>query len=270
MSSNSFSVKHLANVGDLIASMCGLKSVARKLNRTVNLYQWLDVQANYYQGAVHPVTNSKGVQVCMNSKIFEMVKPLVESQEYINSFNVWKGEKVDVDLDIIRNKLFVNLPYGAIQSWVMIAYPDMAADISKPWIKVDASDKYKDKVILNFTERYRNTMINYFFLKDYQEHLVFSGTETEHSKFCNMWNIDVPRIPLNNFLELAEYIKGCRFLLGNQSSAWNIASAVGSPRIVEICQFAPNCQPFVGEDNFGFLHQDGLVYYFEYLFEKTN
>lgn len=262
------SVKHLANFGDVVAAMCGLKAVSENLGRKIDFYQWLDVQAQYYQGAVHPVLSDDGKMVCMNRTVFEMAKPLVESQEYINSFVEWRGEKVAVDLDIIRNKLFVNMPNGAIQTWLMLAYPDMAADISKPWIKVKSSPKYKNKIILNFTERYRNTMISYFFLKEYQADCVFTGTEVEHQKFCNMWGITIPRIEINDFLELAQYIKGCRFFMGNQSSAWNLAIAMGKPSILEMCQFAPNCQPFVGTDNLGFYHQDALTHYFEYLSAK--
>ena len=261
-------VKHLANAGDIIAVLAGLKSVSEKLGMKVIFYQWIDVQAQYYQGATHPILDSSGKMVTMNKATFEMMKPLVMSQDYIEDFREWKGEKVILDLDIIRNKLFVNMPFGMIQSWIMFAFPDMACDLSKPWLKINPSDKYKDKIIINFTERYRNTMIPYFFLKEYQDKIVFSGTKHEHELFCQMWNLDVPKIEINNFLELAQYIKGCKFFLGNQSSAWNIANAMGTPRILEMCQFAPNCQPFVGEHNYGFYHQDALEFYFKELNEK--
>lgn len=265
---NFITVKHLANAGDIVAVMAGLKQVSQKLGKKIIFYQWLNVQAQYYQGATHPILDGNGNMVCMNKTTFEMVKPLMLSQDYIEDFREWNGEVVMVDLDIIRNKLFVNMPFGMIQSWVMFAYPDMACDLSKAWLNIQPSEKYKDKIIINFTERYRNTMISYFFLKEYQQDLVFSGTEKEHKTFCELWGIDVPRIELTNFLELAEYIKGCRFFMGNQSSGWNMANAMGVPRIVEMCQFAPNCQPFVGEYNYGFYHQDALEYYFNELKSK--
>lgn len=265
----SITVKHLANFGDIVAVMAGLKKVSESLGKKVVFYQWLDVQAQYYQGAVHPIKDDNGKMVCMNQTTFDMVKPLMLSQDYIEDFKVWKGERVHVDLDIIRNKLFVNLPHGAIQSWIMYAYPDMACDLSKSWIKVKPSRKYKNKIILNFTERYRNTMISYFFLKEHQEDLVFTGTEREHEVFCSLWGLSIPRIELNNFLELAQYIKGCRFFMGNQSSAWNLANAMGKARILEVCQFAPNCMPFYGEDNYGFYHQEALEYYFRLLNERV-
>ena len=261
-------VKHLANAGDIIAVLAGLKEIHRKYGKKIIFYQWLNVQAQYYQGASHPILDSNGNMVCMNKTTFDMMKPLMLAQDYIEDFREWQGEKVHVDLDIIRNKLFVNMPFGMIQSWIMMAYPDMACDLSKSWLNVSASDKYKDKIIINFTERYRNTMISYFFLKEHQQDLVFTGTEKEYKAFCELWSIDVPRIELTNFLELAEYIKGCRFFMGNQSSGWNMANAMGVPRIVEMCQFAPNCQPFVGEYNYGFYHQDALQYYFNELKEK--
>lgn len=261
-------VKHLANSGDIIAVMAGLKSISEKLGKKIIFYQWLNVHAQYYQGANHPILDDNGKMVCMNKFTFEMMKPLMLSQDYIEDFREWKGEKVMVDLDVIRNKLFVNMPFGMIQSWIMFAYSDMACDLSKNWVDIKPLKKYKNKIIINFTERYRNTMISYFFLKDYEKDIVFTGTEHEHKSFCSMWGIDVPRITLTNFYQLAQYLKGCRFFMGNQSMGWNLANAMGVPRIIEMCQFAPNCQPFVGEHNYGFYHQDALEFYFKELNEK--
>jgi hypothetical protein len=93
----------------------------------------------------------------------------------------------------------------------------------------------KGKVIINFTERYRNTMIDYNFLKHYAPDLIFAGTEREHWLFCNQWGLgSVPRLVVKDFLELAYAIKNCRFLLGNQSMNWNLAEAMKTPRLLEI------------------------------------
>jgi hypothetical protein len=268
-------VKHSTNLGDIIASLPAVKKYHEVTGRKISFMQRIDMAAMYYNGAVHPTTDANGTQVCINKTMFQMIKPLLESQEYIHNFVAYDGQKVDLDFDVIRGKTFVNLPHGAIQTWLMYAFPDLAYDISKPWmtlpnIKHPIQKKVKGKVILNFTERYRNTIVDYFFLKNYASDLIFAGTETEHWKFCHQWQLNIPRLEIKDFLEYAYALKACRFLLSNQSFAWNLAQALGVPRVLEVCAFAQNCIAFVGEDSYGFFHQVGLEYYTRMMFNKTS
>lgn len=274
------SFKHSCNAGDLIASLPGIKQVCQTLGQKAIIYQALNVKAYYYDGATHPVTN-EGDMVCMNEAMFNMIKPLLLSQSYIEDFVVFNGQKAIVDLDVIRDNIdhnqkhcFVNMPAGMIQSWIILAYPDMATDLSKPWLDVPLpwpSDGIatKGKIVLNYTERYRNPRIDYSFLKEYQEHLLFAGTEKENAIFSSRWKLEIPHLGVDDFLDLATCIKGARFFAGNQSMNWNIANGIGVPRILEMCAFAPNCQPFVGENNFGYYHQGAAEYYFDRLFNET-
>lgn len=268
-------IKHSVNTGDLIASMGAMKRFYDATGRKVIISQFIDMLANYYQGATHPVKNSAGEHVCMNLKVFDMLKPLVESQSYVHSFEKYEGQKIDLDFDTIRGKTFVNLPNGAIQNWIVYAFPDLAFDISKPWITVEGkcpkriSDQVKGKVILNFTERYRNNVMDYFYLKSYSNDIVFAGTEKEHWNFCNQWQLDIPKLDDKNFLEYAYALRECRFFIGNQSSGWNLCQAMGIPRVLEICSFAPNCHNGIGHDSYGYYHQVGNEYYFRMLYNKT-
>ncbi len=265
--------KHAVNLGDLYAAMGTMKKYYEVTKRKVKVLQQINLQAAYYPGAVHPTTND-GIMVTMNEPMFNMIKPLVESQEYIHSMETYSGQKVDIDLDVIRQKTFVNLPHGAIQGWVPMAYPDLAFDLSKAWITLSGKcekkikDQVKGKVILNFTERYRNGIIDYFFLKNYAPDLVFAGTEVEHWKFCNQWQLSIPRLEIDNFLQLGYALKEARFSLSNQSSLWNLAEAMKTPRVLEVCNFAQNCQVMVGEHSYGFFHQVGVEYYFRVLYNK--
>lgn len=260
--------KHGCNVGDLIASLPGIKQVCENLGERALIYQQLDVKAIYYEGATHPVTKD-GDMVCMNKTMFDMVKPLILSQPYIQDFAEYTDQRITVDLDVIREKCFVNMPFGMIQSWVMMAYPDMATDLSHPWIDVKSDPLMEGKILINFTERYRNHGIGYGFLKKYEPHLVFAGTDKEHYLFAMKWGLELPLLKVDNFLDLAQCIKGAKFMAGNQSANWNIANAMGVPRVLEICSFAPNCQPFVGENNFGYFHQKAAEYYFDRLFNNS-
>lgn len=269
------SVKHFPNLGDQIAVMPALKKYWEVTGRKIKFLQCVDTPAAYYQGATHPTVSEDGVMVSVNKAMFDMMKPLFESQEYIHSYEVYQGQPVDLDFDVIRSKTFVNMPNLMIQSWIFHAYPDLACNLSKPWITLGGKcpeyvkKQVSGKVILNFTERYRNHMIDYFFLKNYAPDLVFAGTEREHWQFCQKFHLDIPRLDIKNFLDYAYAIKEARFLLGCQTFGWNLAQAMQTPRIVELCNFAPNVQPNVGEDSYGFFHQAEVEYFFRRLYNET-
>lgn len=268
-------VKHSVNIGDLIAAMGAIKKYNEITKRKVIVAQQVGLAAQYYPGAVHPTVDEYGTQVCCNLPMWEMIKPLIESQEYIHSFEKYTGQRIDLDFDVIRGQTFVNLPHGAIQGWIPLAFPDLAFDMSKPWITVDGKcptkikKQIEGKAILNFTERYRNPNPDYFFMKGYAPDLVFAGTEKEHWLFCNKWNLDIPRLEINNFLDYAYALRECRFFYGNQSFGWNLAEAMKVPRVMEVCQFAQNCIFGVGEHSYGFFHKVGAEYYFRKLYNIT-
>lgn len=264
-------VKHFPNLGDQIAAMPALKKYFEVTKRKIKFCQVINQEAQYYPGAQHGTIDENGKMVTMNSGLFEMMKPLMESQEYIHSYVKYDGQKIDLDFDVIRGKTFVNLPHGAIQAWIVYAFPDLAFDLSKEWITLSGKcpekikKQVKGKIIINFTERYRNGLIDYFFLKNYMPDLIFAGTEREHWLFCNKWQLTIPRLEVNDFLQLAYALKESKFLLSNQSMMWNLADALKTPRILELCQYAQNCQPMVGENSFGFFHQTGVEYYVKVL-----
>lgn len=271
-------VKHFPNLGDIISSLGAVKKYHSVTGRRVRFCQSINTEAQYYPGAVHPtIDEATGKNVCINQKGFDMIKPLVESQEYIHSFVPYNGQHIDLDFDVIRGKTDVALPTGLIQSWLVYAYPDLAFDVSKPWVKIpDKTPKHileqvKGKVLLNFTERYRShAPIDYFFLKNYTPDLIFSGTEKEHWLFCNKWQLsDVPLLQAKDWLEIAHAIKASRFLLANQSSHWNLAASMGTPRVLEVCKWAFNCHPNIGEDNYGGFYQTAIEYYWRVMYNKT-
>lgn len=280
-------VKHFCNIGDIIATLPGLKRHYELTGRKAVYCQQLNVPGDYYANAAHPVKDEKGTQVMCNQKMFDMIKPLLEAQEYIERMETYTGQLITIDFDIIRRERFVNMPNQAIQQWVFMSFVDIATDLSKPWLEigeVDISDCYlidpflvttpnvlenlHEKIIVNFTERYRNKNINYFFLRQHQDKLIFCGTEEEYLLFCAEWGLAIPRLVVSNFLQTAYILKKCKFLLSNQSFLWNVSFAMKTPHVLELCEYAPNCQCFMYENSFGFLHQPGLSCYFKKLLKE--
>lgn len=262
-------VKHMCNLGDIIAILPAIKKYWQVTGRKVILSQQVNAPAHYYHGAIHPTTDENGTMVCVNNAMFEMVKPLIESQPYIAAMEKYEGQHIDLNFDVIRGQTDVGMPNGMIQSWIMYAFPDLDYDLSTTWIDLPevenhpVEDQVKGKVIINFTERYRNPLIDYFFLRKYAHSLIFAGTDREHFIFCNKWNLNIPRLNVRDFLEYAYALKHSRFLLGNQTLGWNLGTALGTKRILEVCKYAPNCAPFIGENSKGFYYQVGVEHYFD-------
>lgn len=280
---------HNCNSGDLIAALAGIREAYRKSAKKAVICQVLDLPGHYMPGLVHSVKDDKGQQVTMNQRMFDMLRPLLLSQDYIADFQVFLDQQIDIDLTIIREsvlcdeerpeksprliraKEYVGIPNMAIPGWTMLPYPQLACDISQPWIELPEGETEgiidTSYVLVSRTERYHSPKMNYSFLNKYDD-LVFTGTETEHRKFCKEFHLDFPRLEVDNFLELAYVLKKCLFFVGNQSFPWNLANAMGIPRILEMCPVAPNCQPFIGADNYGAFFTERMEYFFEYLRNK--
>ena len=269
---------HAVNAGDIIATMAGLRNQHVKFGDKAIIYQKIDHYASYFPGATHPTRNKNGTMVCMNDEIFELLRPLVIAQPYMEDFIKYEGQPYTVDLHRCHNGLFVNMPKGLIQKWTWYARPDLALGkgLANAWVTVPVDDainehsgvedrKIEDCIIINFTQRYRNYQINYFFLKQNQERLIFAGTEEEHELFCERFKLYMPRLIVKDFLHLAQVINQAVGFLGNSSMCWNIAEAMKVPRILEYCADVPCCFAITKDDDFGveFLYEGEAQFFIQ-------
>lgn len=260
------SVLHFGNIGDVWASLPAVKKMSEIKGKKIAYYLFKDRRAIYYQGAVHPTKDETGTMVMLNDKMIDMMVPLLEYQPYIEKATIWQGEKIDIDLNKIR-ETNIGCPGGMLSRWYFYVYPNLASDLSKPYIEIPETDSIltKGKILVNRTERYNNEFISYFFLKKYESDIVFTGTKDEYNKFCKDWKLDIPYLEVKDFLELAQAIKQSKFYLSGQSQGFQIAEGLKHPRIVELCSFAQNVIP-TGEHAYDFYAQVGLEYYVDYLF----
>ena len=257
-------IKHSFNAGDLITILPGLWQLYVSTGRKVQIFQRLGLPAHYFDGQINSTVDESGNSVCMNERLFNLVKPLVEAQDYIQSMEVWEGQAVDLDYDATRDRKSVPMPFGLIHTWGEAVFPQTSTDLSEAWITVEPDDKYKDKVIVNRTRRYTNPYVTYYFLKDYEGKIVFSGTEAEHEHFCTANNLKIELIQAGDFLELAAAISTCKFGIYNQSVAWHIADAIKAPRVLEVCQQFPNTFA-TGNNGYHAFGQSAMEFYFKKL-----
>jgi hypothetical protein len=114
--------------------------------------------------------------------------------------------------------------------------------------------KTTGQILCNRTSRYRNEAIHYGFLQHQPLKVYFAGTMEEYAEFQS----HVPKavyLPIKNFLELAIYISSAKVFIGNQSFCFSLAEAMKTPRVLEVCSFAPNVIPS-GPNGYDFYTQE--------------
>jgi hypothetical protein len=266
-------IGHWYNSGDFLTLMPGLKHKYETFGVKTRVYQKLNMPVGDPNWSDHSVKNEVGVNTSMNQYMFEMMRPLVESQEYIESWVPWEGQEVDYDSIRSRDSRMIPIPHSDIHFWHFYMFPELTCDLGEAWIKLPPNGNVfndiviSDHVIVNRTWRYTNPYISYYFLKEYENNLIFSGTEEEHKLFCETFNLEMPRLIVKDFLELAQALKSCRFFLGNQSLNFHIANSIKSKRILEVCASYCNTLPH-GKDGWAFLHQPALEIIFRALFNN--
>lgn len=250
--------------GDLISFLAGVKEMYQKTGKPGIIYQRLDMPGAAYSDSIHPFLNESGAPICMPLSMYEMLWPLIRSQQYVEDYRIYKGEKVDFDFDLIRQERFTNQPKGSLNRWYSYVFPEMASDLSQKWVEMNRSFFRGQKVIINFTERKRNHIIHYYWLKEYQERIVFAGLQKERDLFCKTWNLDIPLLQVGDFYHLAEELGSAKFFLGNESFCFQLCEAMKTPRILEAFPMMPTNIP-IGEHAYDFYHQTAVEYYFHQL-----
>jgi hypothetical protein len=253
--------KNSSPAGDLVAMMAGIKQVCETKNTKAIIYQRIDVASRREIGSEYPFKNEIGDEVMMNEYMFNMLKPLLESQDYIERFEIYTGQEYEFNLDKVRMEIFTNQPLGSVNRWIFYVYPQMTCNLSKSWIKADPfAGDINNKLIINFTFRYRNTIIDYNFLKGYQDKVIFVGLKEEKDFFCKQWGLEINHIETYNFKELAALFATAKGFLGNQSFCYQLAEGLKIPRILELSPVIPNVIP-TGENAYDFYHQQAVEYY---------
>jgi len=311
--SNYYTFKFSQFPGDLINFLPGIKHVCQRDGKQAILILGLDINWQ----SVGALTRKSPATI--NKETFESLKSLLLSQYYIAQVISWEDFAPDtyrlwcdffkilrspsemiqfhnqhfshlVDLD----KIYLtptNIPYGNIHRWPWYCYPDMACDLSEPWIEVAPDDSLEDAIVINRTLRSRNESINYKFLKPFDKKIIFVGFDDEFDEFIISNNLiddeliydddedfqvyndaqiatNIKHVKPTNLLELAVIIRSCKFFMGNQSLCFALAEAMKVPRILETCSYLPNVIPS-GEKAYDFYFQSSLEYYFNQLNDES-
>lgn len=249
-------LNHSGNSGDIIYALPSIREIHEITGVPVNLYFSINRPLVYPAGSTytHPLGN-----VMLNEKMVSMLVPLIKSQPYINDCAINTGQQIDIDFDYFRSG-FIPQDKGNIARWC--AYiTGVNPPLWKKWLFVEPDHTYKDTIILARSERYRGVLLDHSFLRKYKN-LVFIGVESEYKDIKKSLP-DINWVKVDDFMQMARMIAGCKVFIGNQSFPYSIAEALKVPRILELSFDVINVIP-EGEGGYDFFFQD----HFETLVEK--
>lgn len=239
--------KHSGHLGDLFYALPLIKELSKTHQCTLLIDSEVKYNGYYHK---HPAGD-----LMISNRLYEMAYPLLSSQNYLTRIDKFKGEDVDVDLDLFR-RLPGSNHFHSSRWYFHLA--GVQADLNTPYFDVQPHSEIKNKIVVVKTERAGNQFINYNFLNIYSD-ILFLGTRNEYDLFLKQ----VPNAEFYNtkdFLELAEIIKASRFYISNQTMAYAIAEGLKVPRILEANPDFPVIFPIGGK---------GKDVYFQNHFENT-
>lgn len=248
---NSASFKHSGHTGDIVYSL----PTVRALADSSDIYLSTNIKASLPSSFKHPYGDSQ-----LPEKAVELLRPLLLSQNYINSVDMYvENQTLDFDLDLFR-KTPQMLVAGSISQWYFSVF-GVSPDISQPWIFLENDASAKDYIIISRSSRYLNESLDYGFLKKYPK-LGFVGLPSEYQEMKKSLP-SMQYFEVSNFLELALVIRSSLLFIGNQSFPYSIAEAMKVPRLLEQCLYAPNvvavggfAHPIVFQKQFEFVLDD--------------
>lgn len=235
--------RHSGLIGDIIYAIPAMKALAG--DKDIHLHLLINQPSLYKKSMKHYNQNK-----ILTEKSVEWLAPLLLAQEGFAVCDVYKDQRVDYDLDDFRKYPF-DYNSGHICRWYFLAY-GITADLTKPWLKVSPDQAMKDEILVARSFRYRAPGIRYDFLKQYPA-ISFIGLPDEFEDMKQA----IPQLKyrkVNNFLELAQVVAGCRFFIGNQSFPYAVAEGLKVKRAVEVCFECPNVIP-EGENGYDFCFQ---------------
>ena len=231
---------HSGHLGDLIYALPLIKEISK--TKKCNLFIELNKKNTVYYHN-HPSGD------VINKKSFDLLSPLLNSQEYLNSISLFNNQNIDVDLNFFREMPF-NIIFHSIRWYSHLT--GVPINMNEKFLNVNILDNFKDKIAIVRSHRYRNDFINYKFLSK-SKNLIFLGLKDEYLDLKKeIQNLEF--YDCKDFLEMAELINSCKFFIGNLGFAFSIAEGIKKPRLLEAC---PNYQVLfpIGENAYDFYHQ---------------
>ena len=249
---NELSFLHSGNLGDIINSLPLIKELSK--NKKCTLF----IEKNkllplHVQNAKHPFG-----KYFLTENSVKKIMPLLLKQNYIEKVQIFNNQDIDINLNLFR-EMAINFNIDSIRWYFHIT--GIHADLEKPYLINIGEHTVKDKIVIIRSKRRKNYLINYNFIKNYNN-VLFLGLIEEYQDLKE----EIPNLEFydcRDFLEMAEIINSSKIFIGNLSFGFTLAEGLKKPRLLESGPDFPLVYPN-GKDAYDFYFQE----HFENNFKK--
>ena len=248
---------HYGHLGDVVNSLPVIKELSKthKCNFYIQAKKPLEPNARHYKRF--------GDYVFLTEANVDMLLPLFMNQPYIHKVDKYTNQEIDIDLNLIR-EMPIDFNIDSVRWYSQLT--GIHTDLSVPYIFAEPHKIIKNKVVIIRSIERKNPLVNYKFLKKY-DNLLYIGLEREYKDLKK----EVPNLEYYNckdFLELAQIIKSSNFFLGNLSLGNSVAEGLKVPRLIECGpNLAQSATPYSsGKNAYNFYFQEHFEKWFSYLY----
>ena len=169
-------------------------------------------------------------------KYYDSIASLLETLPYVKSV-AYAEDHHNADYDLTNWRVCWNRYRSLADAQALYAGFENI-DLS-PWLDANPDPRTKGKVVVARSQRYPNHSFPWLeATRRYRGRMVFIGTPDEYKEWQKHSMGKSEYIPCKNFLEMAELIQGCDFMIANQSSPGWVAMGLGKKLIQESCSWA--------------------------------
>ena len=171
----------------------------------------------------------KGMEFTYND-----LKPILEKQEWLNSFSIHNGEPIDVNLSRFRQSRFLYTT-----NWLEIYFKEFLDDITPPkeftWIEMDKDESLSDTLLINRSMKPMSEQVTGIYqsvLNQFEKKAFICFDEEQYNNFTLKDQCEL--IKVNSLEEFFIKINGSKLFIGNQSGPMAWATSMNASRGIEL------------------------------------
>lgn len=187
-------------------------------------YEKYGKKANLYIGQGH---NGDSFSFPLQ-KVYEDIKDLIFFQEYINFFEIYNGQDIDINLNLWRLS-----PLLYKTNWIDILLETYKIKPVKTyWLEYSKISDYQDFTILHRSVHRHNQKFPWNEILEKEKCLFVTTNPNEASLFKSKYKVDCEVV--NSISELTLIINSGKKFVGNMSAPLAIAHSLGKHRLAEL------------------------------------
>ena len=241
---------HSGRLGDLVYSLATIKELSQ--THKCKLYIQINKPVVDYYDHLR--------KVLINKRSGDLILPLLKKQEFLDDVSIYNGEDIDVNFDLFRD-IPINKSFYSTRWFSHLVGINL--NMENTFLSVGHHKSIKNKIIIGRSPRYRNSFLNYNFLKN-KKNIMCIGLKEEYDDLKKDI-INLEFYDCKDFLEMAEILNSCKFYIGNMSLQYIISEGLKIPRLLEASPDFPVSFP-IGINSFDAYHQS----HFENFFRKLD